>query len=101
MALGKLACRSPEPKVLLLDEPTRGVDVGARVEIYRLIRRLADSGMAVAFASSDVSEIIGLADRIVTFYRGRQVRSVNAADVDERDVLLDVTHPAVGAEGHG
>jgi ABC-type sugar transport system ATPase subunit len=101
VALGKLACRSPEPKVLLLDEPTRGVDVGARVEIYRLIRRLADSGMAVAFASSDVSEIIGLADRIVTFYRSRQVRTVNAADVDDRDVLLDVTHPAVGAEGHG
>jgi FKBP-type peptidyl-prolyl cis-trans isomerase 2 len=37
----------------------------------------------------------------VTFYRGRQVRSVNAADVNERDVLLDVTHPAAGAEGHG
>lgn len=99
VALGKLACRRPEPKVLLLDEPTRGVDMGARVEIYRLIRRLADSGMAVAFASSDVSEIIGLADRVVTFYRGRQVRSVSTADVDERDVLLDVMHPA--AEAHG
>ena len=93
VALGKLACRHPIPRVLLMNEPTRGVDIGARAEIYRLIRRLADGGMAVAFASSDTSEIVGLSDKVVTFFRGRQVRTLGKHSFDERDVVLDVTHP--------
>jgi ABC-type sugar transport system ATPase subunit len=59
------------PRVLLLDEPTRGVDVGARADIYRLIRAACDSGTAVIVASSDLPELLGLADRIAILHQGR------------------------------
>jgi ABC-type sugar transport system ATPase subunit len=98
VALGKLACREPTPRVLLMNEPTRGVDIGARAEIYRLIRRLADGGMAVAFASSDTSEVVGLSDKVVTFFRGRQVRTLEKESLDERQVTLDVTHPSASSD---
>ena len=59
------------PRVLILDEPTLGVDVGARFELYRLIRRLADEGRAVLMISSDVNEVVDECDRILTMYKGR------------------------------
>ena len=58
-------------KVLLLDEPTRGVDVGARAEIYALIRRLADAGTAIVVVSSEIEEVLGLADRVLVIADGR------------------------------
>ena len=58
-------------RVLLLDEPTRGVDVGARSEIYLLIRKLADSGVAVVVVSSEVEEVLGLSDRVLVVAAGR------------------------------
>ena len=58
-------------RVLLLDEPTRGVDVGARSEIYLLIRKLADSGVAVVVVSSEVEEVLGLSDRVLVVAGGR------------------------------
>ena len=61
--------------VLLLDEPTRGVDVGARSEIYALIRRLADAGVAVLLVSSEVPEVLGLADRVLVVREGRVVHA--------------------------
>ena len=73
--------------VLLLDEPTRGVDVGARTEIYALIRRLADSGVAVVLVSSEVPEVLGLADRVLVVREGRVVRTAPSADLDESRVL--------------
>lgn len=74
-------------RVLLLDEPTRGVDVGARAEIYGLIRRLADSGAAVVVVSSEIEEVLGLADRVLVISDGRVVHSGPAADIDEHTVL--------------
>jgi ribose transport system ATP-binding protein len=59
------------PRILLLDEPTRGVDVGARADIYKLIREACDTGTAVILASSDLPELIGLADRIAVLHKGR------------------------------
>jgi rhamnose transport system ATP-binding protein len=59
------------PKVLLLDEPTQGVDVGAKSEIHKIIRRLAASGMAVLMISSDLPEIVGMSDRIAVMRGGR------------------------------
>lgn len=59
------------PRVMLLEEPTRGVDIGARAEIYQSLRRVCDSGVGVIVASSDSAEILGLCDWIGTFYRGR------------------------------
>ncbi len=74
-------------RVLLLDEPTRGVDVGARAEIYTLIRRLADDGAAVVVVSSEIPEVLGLADRVLVISDGRTVREAPAEDIDEHAVL--------------
>jgi ribose transport system ATP-binding protein len=76
-----------ECTVLLLDEPTRGVDVGARSEIYALIRRLAARGVAVLLVSSEVPEVLGLADRVLVIREGRVVREAPAAELDEGRVL--------------
>jgi ABC-type sugar transport system ATPase subunit len=99
VVLGKIACRDPRPKVLLLDEPTRGVDIGARVEIYRLLRRLADDGMAIAFVSSDVGEVVGLSDKVVTFFRGRQTGVLRREEATERQVVVGTTHLEEGVAG--
>ena len=74
-------------RVLLLDEPTRGVDVGARGEIYNLIRRLADGGAAVVVVSSEIPEVLGLADRVLVISDGRAVHEGPAEDIDEHGVL--------------
>ncbi|MFC8343619.1 sugar ABC transporter ATP-binding protein [Streptomyces sp. NPDC057280] len=74
-------------KVLLLDEPTRGVDVGARAELYAVIRRLADEGLAVLLVSSEVPEVLGLADRVLVLREGRVVHSAPARELDEHRVL--------------
>jgi len=74
-------------RLLLLDEPTRGVDVGARLELYELIRRLADDGMGVLLVSSDVTEVLGLSDRVLVMRDGRIVHEARAADLDEDAVL--------------
>ena len=76
-----------ECRVLLLDEPTRGVDVGARTEIYALIRSLADSGVAVVVVSSEVEEVLGLADRVLVVREGRVVHEGPANEIDESRVL--------------
>ncbi|WP_020384958.1 sugar ABC transporter ATP-binding protein [Kribbella catacumbae] len=74
-------------KVLLLDEPTRGVDIGARSELYALIRDLADSGVGVVVVSSEVPEVLGLADRVLVVADGRIVHEAPAAELDEHQVL--------------
>ncbi|OEV10420.1 sugar ABC transporter ATP-binding protein [Streptomyces nanshensis] len=76
-----------ECRVLLLDEPTRGVDVGARAELYRVVRRLADSGVAVLLVSSEVPEVLGLADRVLVLREGRVVHTAPARELDEHRVL--------------
>ena len=60
-----------QPEVLILDEPTRGIDVGAKAEIYRLIDELANEGMGIMFISSELPEILGLSDRIYVMQNGR------------------------------
>ncbi|MEU9760505.1 sugar ABC transporter ATP-binding protein [Streptomyces sp. NPDC047987] len=74
-------------RVLLLDEPTRGVDVGARAELYAVIRRLADEGLAVLLVSSEVPEVLGLADRVLVLREGRVVHTAPAGELDEHRVL--------------
>jgi ABC-type sugar transport system ATPase subunit len=75
------------PKVLLLDEPTRGVDVGARADIYRLIRQACDTGTAVLLASSDLPELLGLSDRIAVLHNGRLSQIVPNDDLTESALL--------------
>ncbi|WP_440074328.1 sugar ABC transporter ATP-binding protein, partial [Streptosporangium sp. OZ121] len=74
-------------KLLLLDEPTRGVDVGARAELYALVRRLADEGIGVLLVSSEVPEVLGLADRVLVLREGRVIREAGAGELDEHAVL--------------
>ncbi len=74
-------------RVLLLDEPTRGVDVGARSEIYALIRRLADAGTAILVVSSEIEEVLGLADRVLVIAEGRVLTTTDADSIDEHGVL--------------
>ena len=74
-------------RVLLLDEPTRGVDVGARSEIYALVRDLADRGVAVVVVSSEIPEVLGLADRVLVIADGAVVAEERADALDEHRVL--------------
>ncbi|HET8779116.1 MAG TPA: sugar ABC transporter ATP-binding protein [Agromyces sp.] len=74
-------------RVLLLDEPTRGVDVGARAEIYALIRTLAASGNAIVIVSSEIEEVLGLADTVLVIADGRVLQTVPADQIDEHGVL--------------
>ncbi len=74
-------------RLLLLDEPTRGVDVGARADLYRVIRRLADDGLGVLMVSSEVPEVLGLSDRVLVMREGRVLREAAAEEINEETVL--------------
>ena len=74
-------------QVFLLDEPTRGVDVAARSEIYRAINQLAESGAAIVMVSSDLPELLGMADRILVMRRGRLVAELDARQTTQEEIL--------------
>ena len=74
-------------KVLLLDEPTRGVDVGAKVEIYELINTITSNGGAVLLASSELPEVIGMSDRVMVMARGRLTGEMPAAEATQDAVM--------------
>jgi ABC-type sugar transport system ATPase subunit len=76
-----------EPKILIVDEPTRGVDVGSKADIYRILRDLAASGMALLVVSSDLPEVLALAHRIVVMSEGRVAGELDAADATEVGIL--------------
>ncbi len=75
------------PRVLLMDEPTRGIDVGTKAEIYRLIRQLAATGTTVILVSSELPELIGVSDRILIMHEGRLTADVPAATADDESLL--------------
>jgi ribose transport system ATP-binding protein len=79
------------PKVFILDEPTRGIDVGARAAIYEVIAELAKSGMAVVVVSSDLEEVLGLAHRVMVLARGRQMGVLDRADANNVAVMALAT----------
>jgi ABC-type sugar transport system ATPase subunit len=99
VALGKWL--SIKPKVILVNEPTRGVDVGARAEIYLKLRELADQGAAIVVASTDLYEITNLPDRIISFYRGIQIGEIELADITSERILQQVTDPFNETGRHG
>jgi ribose transport system ATP-binding protein len=94
VVLGKWLCL--EPKLLLLDEPTRGIDVGAKEEIYKLMDQLAHQGVAILFASSELEEILGLADRALVMHEGRITGELNRAELSEEAIM----QLATGNEDH-
>jgi ABC-type sugar transport system ATPase subunit len=79
------------PRVLILDEPTHGIDVGAKSEVYDLIRRLADSGIAIALISSELPEVIAMADRAVVMHEGRVTGILERAEIDEHRIMAYAT----------
>lgn len=81
-----------KPRVLLVEEPTRGVDVGARAEIYAQLRKLSQSGVGVIVSSSDTNEVLGLSDTVATFYRGRQTAIKPAVEWTEPELVREVMH---------
>jgi ABC-type sugar transport system ATPase subunit len=86
-----------EPGVLLMNEPTRGVDVGSRAEIYRLMRAFCDLGYALVMTSSDLEEVVGIADIVITMFRGRMIARYESATISMHTILADITHPSGAA----
>jgi ABC-type sugar transport system ATPase subunit len=81
------------PDVIVLSEPTRGIDVGAKSEVYRFIQDMAEEGVAVLMISSELPELLGLADRIIVMFRGRISGEFDAAGTAEGDIA----HVALGS----
>jgi len=82
------------PKVLLMDEPSRGIDVGAKADVFRTMRRLAGEGLAILFSTSDLEEVMALSDRIAVMSNGRLVTVVDRSDATEEMIV------SASAEGH-
>ena len=76
-----------DPRILLLNDPTRGIDVGTKQEIYRLLRALADDGAAILFYSTDYEELIGCCNRVLVMYGGRIVSEFAGDDLNEHRLL--------------
>jgi ABC-type sugar transport system ATPase subunit len=90
VVLGK--CMAVQPKLLLLNNPTRGIDVGARAQIYQVIRDLVNAGAGVLFVSEDLSELLGLSDRILVFRKGGISREFSEpATCTEEEVVSYMT----------
>jgi ribose transport system ATP-binding protein len=85
-----------DPAILVADEPTQGVDVGARAEIYRILREITGRGVPVVVASSDAIELEGLCDRVIVMSRGHAVATLEGADVTEEKIV----HAAISAVTH-
>jgi len=83
--------------VLLMNEPTRGVDVGARGEIYRLMREFCEAGYALVMTSTDLEEVVGMADVVITLFRGRAIARYEGSEISMPAILADITHPNIPA----
>ena len=76
-----------EPEIIMLDEPTRGIDIGAKHEIYKLIRQLTERGIAVLLISSELPEIIGLCDRVVVLSQGTQAAILAHEEISQETIM--------------
>jgi ribose transport system ATP-binding protein len=94
VVLGKWLCM--QPKVIIFDEPTRGVDAGAKSEIYALMRKLADEGVAILMISSDMEEVIGVSDRVAVMHEGAIAGMLGREALSEASIM----HLAVGDTVH-
>jgi rhamnose transport system ATP-binding protein len=81
-----------EPKVLIIDEPTRGIDVGTKAEVHRLISQLAGQGMGILMISSELPEVLGMADRLLVVREGRITAEIDRADATAENVMYSATH---------
>jgi ribose transport system ATP-binding protein len=90
VALAK--CLSTNPKILILDEPTKGIDVGAKKEIHTLIKELANRGVSIILVSSELPEIIGMCHRAVVIREGKLMKVFEKDEISEENLI----HAAVG-----
>jgi len=79
------------PKLIIMDEPTRGIDIGAKSEVYKLMRMLAKQGTAIIMISSELPEILGMSDRILVMHDGRIVGELSSTEATEEDILMMAT----------
>jgi len=87
------------PRVLILDEPTRGIDIGAKVEVHRIVSELAASGLGIVLISSDLPEVLAMSDRIVVMHEGRITAEIPRARATEERVMYAATGSADGGDG--
>jgi erythritol transport system ATP-binding protein len=88
-----------DPAVMVLDEPSRGVDVGARAEIFATIERLAEEGLAVIFSTSDVIEATSIADRVIVMSAGEITADLRASQTDEHELIRAANRGVTPCEG--
>jgi rhamnose transport system ATP-binding protein len=81
-----------DPRVLIIDEPTRGIDVGTKAEVHRLLSELAGRGMGILMISSELPEVLGMADRVLVVREGRITAELDRADADAENVMFAATH---------
>jgi len=85
-----------KPRIILLNDPTRGIDVGTKQEIYRLLRRRADEGAAILFYSTDYDELIGCCDRVLVMYDGAVKRELAGGELNERTLIASALNVQEG-----
>jgi D-xylose transport system ATP-binding protein len=88
-------CLLTQPRVLFLDEPTRGIDVGAKTEIYQIMNRLAKQGVAIVMVSSELPEVLGMSDRILVMREGRIAGELHREDATQENIMALATGAAV------
>jgi rhamnose transport system ATP-binding protein len=81
-----------KPEVLIIDEPTRGIDVGTKAEVHRLLSQLAGEGMGILMISSELPEVLGMADRVLVMREGRITAEIDRADATSENVMYAATH---------
>jgi len=85
-----------KPRIVLLNDPTRGIDVGTKQEFYQLLARLAESGVAIIFYSTDYDELVGCCDRVLVMYDGQIGRTLEGHDITERNLVAAALNLAPG-----
>ena len=89
-----------QPRIILLNDPTRGIDVGTKQEIYLLLRRLADEGAAILFYSTDYAELIGCCDRVLVLYDGAVKRELVGSEITEHALIASALNIGSGETIH-
>jgi ribose transport system ATP-binding protein len=95
VVIAKWLMRSP--RIILLNDPTRGIDVGTKQEMYQLLRKLADGGAAIIFYSTDYDELIGCCDRVMVLYDGAVKRELVGSEITERALVASALNIQEGA----
>jgi ribose transport system ATP-binding protein len=85
IVIGKWLCT--KPRLLILDEPTRGIDVGSKAEIHKLIMELAEAGIAIIIVSSEMPEIMGICNKVITICQGRITGEFSEAEISEKNLI--------------